>query len=163
MTMESLRDALVEGAGNPALLDPATGAISLQAFTLRVEEACALGARLGHGVSVIFIDLRSPSVLSGAAGETVDAVLSGMVDRIWAQARRSDTVARIGPARLALLLPATHEEGAMQYASRLRILLAEPYTTDGAQLSARMQITAAGSAPGMEPVAAELLAFADAA
>ncbi len=163
MTMEQLREALVGDAGNPGLLDPATGAISREAFTLRVEEACALGVRLGHGVSLIIINLLWPVAIPGVAGDAVDAVLSGMVDRVWGQARRSDTVARVGAARLALLLPATHEDGATLYASRLRMLLAEPYAFGAAEIWPRLHVLASGSTPATEPDAAYLLALIDAA
>ncbi|MFN8555819.1 MAG: hypothetical protein U0531_00180 [Dehalococcoidia bacterium] len=79
--------ALAIGEGNPALLDTATGALSREAFTLRVEEAAALAGRLGHAVSIVRIELSRPGDLRSRYGaESVDALLAEMVITVGAGA-----------------------------------------------------------------------------
>lgn len=153
-----LGNALDSNDGNPALLDPATGALSRQAFVLRLEEAAALAARLGCGVSVVAVDLRDAEALCCAhGGESVDRVLAVMVDRLWALARRSDSVARLGPARLGILLPATDRTGAARYAARLLPRLTSPYRCGHSLINATVDLTVVGTDTGEIPDSAELL------
>ena len=158
-----LHDALHSADGNPALLDTATGALSRAAFILRLEEAGALAARLGHGVSVVVVDVAEPAAGHGALpyGPVIDGVLGALVDRMWSLARRSDTVARIGGDRLALLLPATHRRGAERLAGRLETLLAAPCITEHGAVSVAVQVRAVGTEPGQPVDASELLYTVD--
>ena len=143
--IQAIQDALHRGDGNPALLDTATGALSAIAFTMRVEEAASLAGRLGHGLSVVTIDLRRPQELLDRYGpHAVDTVLSAIVDRLWELARRSDTVARVGAARLAVLLPATDRDGADLYVARLVPVLADPYQLAGEPVEVRVDVTVTG-------------------
>lgn len=149
-------------AGNPALLDTATGALSRAAFLLRLEEAVALAARLVHSVSMLVVDVLQPApAANGAASEEVNAVLAGIVDKVWALARRSDTVARLGPGRLAVLLPATDEAGAINYAERLEPLLAGPFWLGGREIPARVALSVICPPPGEAPVSGLLLEAAE--
>ncbi len=142
---QTLDKAIHSDDGNPALLDTATGALSRTAFILRLEEAAALAARLGHGLALVCLDLREPKALCAAHGpHAVDAILAQAVDRLWDRARHSDTVARIAPARLAVLLPATDQVGAELYASRLLPALRAPYRLDGAAVQAGFDISVTG-------------------
>jgi diguanylate cyclase (GGDEF)-like protein len=158
-----LHGALQSDDGNPALLDTATGALSRVAFTLRLEEAAALAARLGHGISVVLVDLSEPSQLCAQHGpHAVDLVLAEMVDRLWGIARRSDTVARIGPARLAVLLPATDRPGAELHAARLQAWFgARPYVLPAGPARVRFEISVVGVLRDETPVGDALLAAID--
>lgn len=159
----TIGDALRSGDGNPALLDTATGALSRAALILRLEEAAALATRLGHGVSIVVLDLGRPWALCDAYGPAaVDTVLAGIVDRLWDLARRSDTVARIGPARLAVLLPATERAGAELYASRLLPRLTRAvYQVGDAGVRVRLSVCVVGAEAGEAHTGATLLAIAD--
>lgn len=124
MTAPSIEGAIHTGEGNPALLDTATGALSRAAFTLRLEEAIALAVRLRYPVSAVVIDLVDAELLRERRGpEAIDLALAAAVDRVWGVARRSDTLARVGPARLVQLLPATDGDAALAYAARLKPVL----------------------------------------
>jgi GGDEF domain-containing protein len=145
--------------GNPKLLDTATGALSPAAFTLRLEETAALARRLGHGMSVLLIDVRWLPQPEQPAEDDVayDMILSELVDRFWARARQSDTIARIGPARLAILLPATDHDGGALYARKLLPLLEGPYPFGAAALHAELSVTVMGTEPDETPSSAYLL------
>lgn len=151
--------ALAIGEGNPALLDTATGALSREAFTLRVEEAAALAGRLGHAVSIVRIELSRPGDLRNRYGaESVDALLAEMVDRLWGLARLSDTVARIGSERLAVLLPATDRTGAARYAARVRPYLeATPYRLRRGEVRPDLLVCVAGATSGERTSPASLI------
>ncbi len=156
MDQDALQQALLHGAGNPALLDPATGALSREAFILRVEEAAALGTRLGHGIAAVVIEVQWPP-----PGALLDAVLGELVDRVWAQARRSDSVARLAATRLAVLLPATDRDGAVRAAARLEPLLAAPCRVGPQTLRPRVALHVAGTPSGRPATAADVLALID--
>ncbi len=148
-TIHAIQEAMQRGDGNPALLDTATGALSAIAFTMRVEEAVALANRLGHGLSIVTIELRRPRELVAHFGATaVDSVLSIIVDRLWELARRSDTVARAGPQRLAVLLPATDRDSADLYVARLMPVLADPYHVDGQPVEVQVDVVVTGVTTG---------------
>ena len=158
MMHHTLAHALNSDDGNPALLDPATGAFSRQAFVLRLEEAAALAGRLGCGLSVVMVDLRGPEALCYAHGaEVVDRILAEIVDRLWTIARKSDSVARTGPARLCVLLAATDLEGAELYAERLRSYLGAAYSYKGNPLQATIDVSVPGTQPGEIPDRDEML------
>jgi diguanylate cyclase (GGDEF)-like protein len=158
MVHHALERALNSDDGNPALLDTATGALSPQAFVMRLEEAAALTGRLGCGLSVVMIELRGAEALCYAHGaEIVDRLLAEMVDRLWALARKSDSVARTGSTRLCVLLPGTDREGADTYAERLRPYLGKAYRYKGNPLQATIDVSAAGTLPGETPDSADLL------
>lgn len=156
MNQDALQRALLDGAGNPALLDPATGALSREAFILRVEEAAALGARLGYGIAAIVVEVQWPP-----PGALLEAVLGELVDRIWAQARRSDSVARLAVGRLAVLLPATDRDGAARTAARLEPLLAAPYRLGPRTLRPCLALRVTGTPSGRPAAAADVLALLD--
>lgn len=156
MNQDALQRALLEGAGNPALLDPATGALSREAFILRVEEAAALGARLGHGIAAVVIEVQWPP-----PGTLLDAVLGELVDRVWAQGRRSDSVARLAVNRLGLLLPATDRCGAARTAARLERLLSGPCRVGPRAVWPRLSLKVAGTPAGQPAAAADVLAVID--
>jgi diguanylate cyclase (GGDEF)-like protein len=157
-----LADVLTEADGNPALLDTATGALSRAAFVLQLEEAAALGARIGHAVSVLVVDVSWPELPAGRDGGIGDLVLTEIVDRVWGRARRSDTIARIGGARMAVLLPATDREGAKRYAAKVAALLEGPYRIGGEHVAVTFSIRALGTVEGERPVSTTLLAQIDA-
>lgn len=159
MISRTIEQAIESGDGNPALLDTATGALSPAAFTLRLEEAAALAGRLGHGLSVVVVDLCAPWTLCRAHGdETVDAVLAQIVDRIWDRGRRSDIVARLGAGRLAIIQPGTFRQGAEHYATRLLARLsAAPYRIGTGHVVVLVDVTVVGTALGEIPSARTLL------
>jgi diguanylate cyclase (GGDEF)-like protein len=158
MLHHALERALTSGDGNPALLDTATGALSREAFLLRLEEAVALTGRLGCGLSLVTVDLRGAEALCYAHGaEVIDRVLADIVDRLWSLARKSDSVARTGPTRLCVLLPATDRAGAEVYAARLRPYLAATYHYKDHPLRATIDVAVAGTLPGEIPDSADLL------
>lgn len=157
-----LGDALTGIDGNPALLDTATGALSRAAFVLHLEEAAALGARIGHAVSVLIVDVGWPELPAGFDDGVRDVVLTEIVDWVWGRARRSDTIARIGAARMAVILPATDRDGAERYAAKVASLLEGPYRHGGARVAVTLSIRAVGTAEGEQPDSRVLLSQIDA-
>ncbi len=156
MNQDALQRALWNGAGNPPLLDPATGALSREAFILRVEEAAALGARLGHSIAAVVVEVHWPP-----PGPFLDAVLCEIVDRVWRYGRRSDVVARVGPDRLAILLPATDCDGAVRAAARLERLLGEPCRAGPRDVRPRLAVRVAATPAGQPAAAADVLTLID--
>lgn len=156
---QAIQAALHGEDGNPALLDTATGALSRAAFVLRLEETIALGQRLEHAISMVVVELCRPRALREAYGDAAaDLMLAELVDRIWAPARSSDTVARISPTRLVVLLPATDAADVIRYVARMTPLLEGPCPIGKGKVPARFSLTTISIAPSDDTDSSALLA-----
>jgi diguanylate cyclase (GGDEF)-like protein len=103
------------------LRDPVTGLESAFAWERHIREEAIRLRRYGRPFAVVFaeldgLDRLADRVGASAAGRIVPAI--GQV--LKRQARAVDIIARVGPARFALLLPETDEVRAINYVERVR-------------------------------------------
>ena len=104
------------------LLDDVTGLYNVTHFQRQLGIELGKGKRYRHATSLVVVDLGGLSDLDVAGADrvrvrTASFLLSGL--------RRVDTAFRIGPNRMAALLPATPLEGAWVAADRLRAYSAD--------------------------------------
>ena len=86
--------------------DNLTGLPNRTLFYDRLSQSINLAQRNRHEMALLYLDLdRFKSVNDTRGHDAGDAVLKGAADRIQAQVRESDTVARIGGDELAVILP----------------------------------------------------------
>jgi len=103
------------------LHDPVTGLESAFAWDRHIREEAIRLRRYGRPFAVVFaeldgLDRLADRVGASAAGRIVPAI--GQV--LKRQARAVDIIARVGPARFAVLLPETDEVRAINYVERVR-------------------------------------------
>jgi diguanylate cyclase (GGDEF)-like protein len=104
------------------LLDDVTGLYNVTHFQRQLGIELGKGKRYRHATSLVVVDLGGLSDLNVADADrvrvrTASFLLSGL--------RRVDTAFRIGPDRMAALLPVTPLEGAWVAADRLRAYSAD--------------------------------------
>ncbi|WP_394788203.1 putative bifunctional diguanylate cyclase/phosphodiesterase [Rhodoferax sp.] len=88
-----------------AFRDPLTGLPNRLLFDDRVAVAVERCARDGSSLAVLFVDLDGFKPVNDSFGHSFgDAVLREMAQRLAAQARTTDTVARVGGDEFVLLL-----------------------------------------------------------
>ena len=103
------------------LHDPVTGLESAFAWDRHIREEAVRLRRYGRPFAIVFaeldgLDRLADRVGASAAGRIVPAI--GQV--LKRQARAVDIIARVGPARFAVLLPETDEVRAINYVERVR-------------------------------------------
>ncbi|HTS14961.1 MAG TPA: GGDEF domain-containing protein [Candidatus Sulfotelmatobacter sp.] len=108
-------------APSDPLHDPVTGLESAFAWERHIREEALRLRRYGRPFAVVYaeldgLDRLADRVGASAAGRIVPAI--GQV--LKRQARAVDTIARVGPARFAVLLPETDEVRAINYVERVR-------------------------------------------
>ena len=101
------------------IADPITGLFSYRYFLGRITEEVARADRFGLEISCLFVALDTPSF------EGLLEVARSMRDAC----RQYDIPARWGQHELAMLLPATDVDGAMTFAERLRIGVANAFSS----------------------------------
>ncbi len=91
-----------------ALVDPVTGLPNRQAFVDRLQAALSMARRAGRATIVMLIELDG---LEGMDATTHDALLRAIGSRLRQCLRETDTIARLGQARLGIILPRAAERG----------------------------------------------------
>jgi diguanylate cyclase (GGDEF)-like protein/PAS domain S-box-containing protein len=88
------------------LHDPVTGLPNRVLFYDRLQQAVLVGYRQRLPVAVLVLELAGlQSPTHATAGYVNDLVLQQVGQRLWDALRKSDTVARLGDSRFAVLLP----------------------------------------------------------
>jgi diguanylate cyclase (GGDEF)-like protein len=104
-----------------AATDSLTGLANHRAFQDLLAAHIAEAGRRGDSVSILFCDLDRFKTVNDRHGHAVgDLLLHRIADAIRAAARDGDVVARYGGDELALILPSTDRDGAVEVGRRLR-------------------------------------------
>lgn len=122
-----------ELARHRALHDAVTTLPNVTLFGDRLEHALEQAQRHGWRLAVLFLDLDGFKLINDTHGHDVgDKVLQAVASRLSAATRGGDSVARRGGDEfLVLMLEVQADASAVAFATKLRVLLAEPMPIDG--------------------------------
>ena len=122
------------------LRDPLTGLTDRALLMDRATHALAQRARGHSPLQLIVIDLDNFKQVNDRYGHlTGDHVLTEVADRLLAQVRPADTVARWGGDEFIILLDDLTGPGAERVCQRIATVISEPISTEGGGL---MRLTA---------------------
>jgi diguanylate cyclase (GGDEF)-like protein/PAS domain S-box-containing protein len=126
-----LQDALAENE-YLASHDPLTGIPNRRLLEDRLEQALARADRQHHKVAVLALDLDNFKDVNDTFGHQVgDLVLKGVVTRVKARLRASDTLARTGGDEFTVLADVADAHGAHVLVSALELAFALPFSVEG--------------------------------
>jgi diguanylate cyclase (GGDEF)-like protein len=127
---------LNEEARRLSLTDGLTSLWNRRQFELRAAQELERAVRFRERFSVVIVDLDDFKSVNDTHGHLVgDAVLIETAQRLVAQTREVDTVARFGGEEFVLLLPQTDLLGAVRVAEKVRAeVAAKPVVTDAGAL-----------------------------
>ncbi|MDH5372331.1 MAG: EAL domain-containing protein, partial [Acidimicrobiia bacterium] len=153
---------LKEELKHQALHDSLTGLANRANFTARVDEALK-DLPEGASVAVMFLDLDDFKGVNDSLGHAAgDQLLIGVAERLQAECRIEDTVARIGGDEFAILVSTSRSVAdAEGLAARMIEALEVPFSIDGRRIMTRASIGIAFS--NEDEGHGELLSNADAA
>ncbi len=101
--------------------DPLTQTLNRRALVDKLRTELQRGARYGHDLSLLMIDLDHFKQVNDTYGHLVgDTVLRQLGEILIDEARNVDIVARYGGEEFVIVLPDTQVEGALIFAERLR-------------------------------------------
>ncbi|MEE8251162.1 MAG: diguanylate cyclase [Gemmatimonadales bacterium] len=101
--------------------DPLTQTLNRRALVDKLRTELQRGARYGHELSLLMIDLDHFKQVNDTYGHLVgDTVLRQLGEILMDEARNVDIVARYGGEEFVIVLPDTQVEGALIFAERLR-------------------------------------------
>ncbi|MFN6997396.1 MAG: putative bifunctional diguanylate cyclase/phosphodiesterase [Aquincola tertiaricarbonis] len=146
-----------------AFRDALTGLPNRLLFDDRVAQAVQRTGRDGSTLAVLFVDLDGFKPINDSFGHAFgDLVLREMAQRLAAEARASDTVARVGGDEFVLLLQGVRNEAAVaQAAQRIIDALSRPVTVQEREVALSCSVGIAVHGSGGER--GKLMANADAA
>ena len=108
-----------------ARTDPLTGLANRRWFEDKIEQALNEADRFGVPVSLVLVDLDHFKRVNDTWGHEAGDLVLRKVARMLAEGVRTvDTVARYGGEELAILLPQTSMNGAVELSDRLRRMVA---------------------------------------
>jgi len=148
------RDQLQTALERQAFYDPLTGLPNRILFYDRLRQALAHMERHGRFVAVLFLDLDGFKIVNDRFGHANgDTVLIQVAERLQAQMRNEDTIARMGGDEFTILLGhETGVEGACLVAGRLLEEIARPYFINGEEIRLSVSIGIAVNSSGkVEP------------
>ena len=129
--------------------DPLTGLLNRRAVEQVLQREWRRWRRGGPAFVVVVLDLDHFKLINDTHGHPVgDAVLVQTAQRLLAQVRETDAVARIGGEEFLVLMPNATGAGARAAAERLRQAIAEPpYSGAGQPLAVTVSIGLAEPGP----------------
>ncbi|MCU0649888.1 MAG: EAL domain-containing protein, partial [Gemmatimonadaceae bacterium] len=127
------RRVIEEQYMHQAFHDPLTDLANRALFLYQVGHALARGARQGHAVAVMFLDLDHFKAVNDTLGHaTGDRLLVEAARRLQSCVRGSDLIARLGGDEFAVLVEgADNEEELVALADRIVAALGAPFTLRG--------------------------------
>jgi diguanylate cyclase (GGDEF)-like protein len=127
----------MEEVSRRARTDSLTGLANRRAFDEQLEHLLAQSDRFGHSVSLILADVdHFKNVNDNWGHEAGDTVLKSIAGTLVEGVRAVDVCARFGGEEIAILLPQTTLQGAVELADRLRrAVAAKPIMAGGAEIS----------------------------
>ena len=154
----------IEEITRRARTDPLTGLYNRGHFEDRLQQMIAETGRFGGQSSLVMFDIDHFKNVNDTHGHQAgDAVLRAIARLLQERVRDVDTCARYGGEELALLLPRTELDGAVELANRLRLVVMER-TVRWTGGSARVTISGGVAAfPASARSVEALIAAADAA
>jgi diguanylate cyclase (GGDEF)-like protein/PAS domain S-box-containing protein len=129
----TLNKQLEEKAYRLANYDPLTGLPNRTNFLQKLDQILRLAAKEERPVAVLCLDLDKFKAVNDSFGfEACNTMLKVYAERLVAQARGRDVVARTGGDRFAMALyPIAHEEDAALVARRILQIIGEPILLEG--------------------------------
>jgi len=108
----------------------------------RLQQAVNLAEREKHRVALMFLDLDRFKQVNDSLGHHVgDHLLIGVVERLKACVRETDTISRQGGDEFVIVLPDIADSNAvLAIAEKILDTLREPFVIDGHQLSTSFSI-----------------------
>lgn len=152
--------AFESGLEGSSLSDPLTGLYNRRLFQRRLDQDVAAAERLQFPLSALVADLDEFRALRKRHGPLAgDVVLRAVAQHFLETQRKGDTIARVGPDSIAVILPFTNSETASRVAERLRSTLAERplRLPNGTQLQVTASFGVSAWRPGSGERAATLL------
>lgn len=144
--------------------DPLTLLANRRTFDLRLTELWARGVREESTLSILMIDVDHFKKYNDSYGHTLgDALLRDIGCSLRSFSRASDIACRYGGEEFSIILPNTDAKSAMEFAVRLRTLIAEKERSDadGALRGVTVSIGVAAMVPDVSTSATSLVAAAD--
>ncbi|MCK9990814.1 MAG: hypothetical protein RugAbin2_01828 [Rugosibacter sp.] len=125
--------ALIEQLAN---YDPLTRLPNRVLLRDRVQQAIAAASRTDASLAVIFLDLDHFKNINDSLGHSIgDDLLRGVSERLLAEIREQDTVARWGGDEFIFLLTDCTAEGATRVAEKLLTAFSAPFQTKNHELN----------------------------
>ncbi len=125
------RTRAVEAARRQALHDGLTGLPNRTLFYDRLEDALDAARTMRTSVALLIVDLDGFGGINDALGyRRGDTLLQEIAARLRRVLRHSDTVARLGGDRFAVILPATTAAGATRALHKVLAALSVPCVLD---------------------------------
>nr|MCU0633429.1 EAL domain-containing protein [Gemmatimonadaceae bacterium] len=150
------RRVIEEQYMHQAFHDPLTDLANRALFVYQVGHALARGARQGHAVAVMFLDLDHFKAVNDTLGHaTGDRLLVEAARRLQSCVRGSDLIARLGGDEFAVLVEgADSEDEIIAMADRIVTALGAPFTLRGKEVfvSASIGIARAQAGEGTDEV-----------
>jgi diguanylate cyclase (GGDEF)-like protein len=127
----------MEEVSRRARTDALTGLANRRAFDEQLETLLAQSDRFGHQVSLILADVDNFKSVNDTWGHEVgDIVLQSIAKTLSDGVRAVDVCSRFGGEEIAILLPQTALQGAVELADRLRKAVeARPILAQGNEIS----------------------------
>jgi diguanylate cyclase (GGDEF)-like protein len=117
-----------------ALVDPLTGVANARAWRTAVAAEFDRSERVGHPVSVAFVDVDGLKELNDSDGHTAgDEAITAVAEALRAGVRAIDVVARVGGDEFVILLPDATEDAARVALRRVRSASPVPFSVGVAE------------------------------
>ena len=118
-----------------AIRDPFTGLPNRLLFSDRLSNKLAQAQRTESQLAVMFLDLDHFKVINDSLGHNIgDQLLKSVAERLSANLRVSDTLARMGGDEFTFILGEVADDYPIQAANRVLSALSQPFNIDGRDL-----------------------------